>query len=227
MAPPTRPDAGAAHSLRFPARPTRFTTIHRYLPDFTRLGAPPDATTTRPQQQMEVHAHELQPHRSHCAGQSDHALHGTGVGRPSVSPGNFGMLRVGCCEGRDSERGIAWRCGDSLLWPQFLKLGPGEPVLDHTTFARTHVWLPLEWHETPWVLVGAGELVFKLAGGAVDDLHSLGLASLSRCWKRRTGQPILACEFISIRDGTIGAVDRTNRAMPGWPVDLLAHGGQP
>jgi hypothetical protein len=37
------------------------------------------------------------------------------MGRPSIPPGvYFRMLMVGYFEGIDSERGIAWRCADSL-----------------------------------------------------------------------------------------------------------------
>ena len=40
------------------------------------------------------------------------------------------MLFVGYFESLASERGIAWRCADSLFLRQFLKLGPGEAVPD-------------------------------------------------------------------------------------------------
>ena len=37
------------------------------------------------------------------------------TGRPGIPPGvYFRMLMVGYLEGLDSERGIAWRCADSL-----------------------------------------------------------------------------------------------------------------
>src|SRR5919206_4416835 len=43
------------------------------------------------------------------------------MGRPSIAPGvYFRMLMVGYFEGIDSERGIAWRCADSLSLRQFL-----------------------------------------------------------------------------------------------------------
>ena len=38
-----------------------------------------------------------------------------GKGRPSIPPGTYmRMLLVGFFEGLDSERGIAWRCADSM-----------------------------------------------------------------------------------------------------------------
>ena len=42
------------------------------------------------------------------------------MGRPSIAPGvYFRMLMVGYFEGIDSERGIAWRCADSLSLKRF------------------------------------------------------------------------------------------------------------
>lgn len=44
-----------------------------------------------------------------------------GKGRPGIAPGiYFRMLLVGYMEGIDSERGIAWRCADSLGLREFL-----------------------------------------------------------------------------------------------------------
>ena len=46
-------------------------------------------------------------------------------GRPSVPPGVFfRMLFVGYFEGIDSQRGIAWRCSDSMSLRSFLGLLP-------------------------------------------------------------------------------------------------------
>src|SRR5436305_10487502 len=45
-------------------------------------------------------------------------------GRPSLPPGRyFRMLLVGYFEGIDSERGLEWRCADSLSLREFLRLG--------------------------------------------------------------------------------------------------------
>ena len=77
-----------------------------------------------------------------------------GVGRPSVPPGRyFRMLFVGYFEGLDSERGIAWRCADSLSLRQFLKLGACEAVPDHSTLSRTRARLPLAVHDAVFALV--------------------------------------------------------------------------
>src|ERR1700735_3720551 len=53
-------------------------------------------------------------------------------GRPSLPPGRyFRMLLVGYFEGIDSERGLEWRCADSLSLRAFLRLGEREGVPDH------------------------------------------------------------------------------------------------
>ena len=82
------------------------------------------------------------------------ASYASGVGRPSVPPGRyFRMLLVGYFEGLESERGIAWRCADSLSLRQFLKLGTSEAVPDHSTLSRTRARLPLELHDGVFALV--------------------------------------------------------------------------
>src|SRR3954464_10587530 len=76
-------------------------------------------------------------------------------GRPSVPPGRyFRMHLVGYFEGIDSERGLEWRCADSLSLREFLRLGTTEPVPDHSWLSKTRGRLPLEVHEAvfAWVL---------------------------------------------------------------------------
>ena len=58
-------------------------------------------------------------------------------GRPSIPPGTyFRMLLVGYFEGIDSQRGIAWRCADSLALREFLGLGLEDRVPDHSDEPR-------------------------------------------------------------------------------------------
>src|SRR4029453_13978062 len=76
-------------------------------------------------------------------------------GRPSLPPGRyFRMHLVGYFEGIDSERGLEWRCADSLSLREFLRLGTTEPVPDHSWLSKTRSRLPLEGHEAifTWVL---------------------------------------------------------------------------
>ncbi len=81
-------------------------------------------------------------------------------GRPSLPPGRyFRMLLIGYFEGIDSERGLEWRCADSLSLREFLRLGEREPVPDHSWLSRTRGRLPLELHDQvfTWVLQRLGE----------------------------------------------------------------------
>jgi hypothetical protein len=61
------------------------------------------------------------------------------MGRPGLPPGiYFRLLLIGCFEGIDSERGIAWRAADSLALRDFIGVSLGGHAarsLDH--FADT------------------------------------------------------------------------------------------
>ncbi len=83
------------------------------------------------------------------------SYYAAGRGRPSLPPGRyFRMLLVGYFEGIDSERGLEWRCADSLSLREFLRLGERDPVPDHSWLSRTRARLPLEVHDAvfTWVL---------------------------------------------------------------------------
>lgn len=58
-------------------------------------------------------------------------------GQPSIPPGvYFRMLMVGYFEGIESERGIEWRCTDSLSLRRFLGIANTARVPDHSTLSR-------------------------------------------------------------------------------------------
>ena len=58
------------------------------------------------------------------------------MGAPSVPPGRyFRMHLVGYFEGIDSERGLEWRCSDSLSLRAFLRLGA---VIGYRTIPGCH-----------------------------------------------------------------------------------------
>jgi transposase len=58
-------------------------------------------------------------------------------GRPSIAPGiYFRMLFVGYFEGIESERGLEWRCSDSLSLRTFLGVLVSERVPDHSSLSR-------------------------------------------------------------------------------------------
>src|SRR5512133_3658219 len=94
-------------------------------------------------------------------------------GRPSLPPGRyFRMHLVGYFEGIDSERGLEWRCADSLSLREFLRLGTTERenlrkrYLVHVAGYNLGLILRL--------LVGAGTPREFVAGAAA---HLLALAT--------------------------------------------------
>ena len=77
------------------------------------------------------------------------------MGAPSLPPGRyFRMHLVGYFEGLNSERGLEWRCADSLSLRDFLGLDLRARVPDHSWLSRVRARLPLEVHEQvfAWVL---------------------------------------------------------------------------
>ena len=69
------------------------------------------------------------------------------VGRPGLAPGVYvRMLLVGYFEGIDAERGIAWRCADSLALRGLLGLPLSQSPPDHSTVSRTRRLIDLETH---------------------------------------------------------------------------------
>src|SRR3546814_11892966 len=77
------------------------------------------------------------------------------MGAPSLPPGRyFRMLLIGYFEGIDSERGIVWRCSDSLSLREFLRLSSRDKVPDHSWLSKTRSRLPHEVHDQifGWVL---------------------------------------------------------------------------
>jgi transposase len=82
------------------------------------------------------------------------------MGAPSLPPGRyFRMHMIGYFEGIDSERGIAWRCSDSLSLREFLRLASRDKVPDHSWLSKTRSRLPHEVHEKVfgWVLAVVAE----------------------------------------------------------------------
>ena len=77
------------------------------------------------------------------------------LGRPSLAPGiYFRLLLIGYFEGIDSERGIAWRCADSLSLRSFVGYEISDVSADHSTISRTRRLIDLETHQVvfQWVL---------------------------------------------------------------------------
>ena len=70
------------------------------------------------------------------------------MGRPGIPPGTyFRMLLVGYFEGIGSQRGIAWRCADSLSLREFLSVPLTANTPDHSSLTRVRDRLPLSIHQ--------------------------------------------------------------------------------
>ncbi len=113
-------------------------------------------------------------------------------GRPSIAPGvYFRMLLVGYFEGIDSQRGIAWRCADSLGLRQFLGLGLDEPSPDHSTLTNTRKRLPAEVFEEVFQFVLAIAAVKGLVAGKTVGVDSTTLeanAAMKSIVRKDTGE---------------------------------------
>jgi IS5 family transposase len=113
-------------------------------------------------------------------------------GKPSIPPGVFfRMLFVGYFEGIDSQRGIAWRCADSLSLRSFLGFTLGESTPDHSTLTNTRKRLPAEVFDEvfTFVLKMAGEK--KLLSGKAAGVDSTTLeanAAMKSIVRRDTGE---------------------------------------
>jgi transposase len=114
------------------------------------------------------------------------------IGRPSVPPGvYFRMLLVGYFEGIGSQRGIAWRCGDSLSLREFLGIPLTEETPDHSSLTRVRDRLPLEIHTAvfQWILKLAAENgLIKGKTVAVDSTTLEANAAMKSIVRRDTGE---------------------------------------
>jgi transposase len=83
-----------------------------------------------------------------------------GKGRPGIPPGiYFRMLMIGYLEGLGSERGIAWRCADSLTLREFLGYELTESTPEHSTLSVIRKRIDVETHQEvfSWILDRLGE----------------------------------------------------------------------
>jgi len=114
------------------------------------------------------------------------------LGAPSLPPGRyFRMHMIGYFEGIDSERGIAWRCSDSLSLRAFLRLGSRDKVADHSWLSKTRSRLPHEVHEKVfgWVLALVGERgLVKGERIGVDGSTMEANAALRSIVRRKNGE---------------------------------------
>lgn len=114
------------------------------------------------------------------------------MGAPSLPPGRyFRMHLVGYFEGIESERGLEWRCADSLSLREFLGLELQQRVPDHSWLSRTRCRLPLEVHERvfAWVLERLAERGLVRGARIGVDASTMEANAAMRAIRRRdTGE---------------------------------------
>lgn len=115
-----------------------------------------------------------------------------GKGRPGIEPGvYFRMLLIGYMEGIDSERGIAWRCADSLGLREFLGFTLTEATPDHSSLSVIRRRLDLATHGDvfKWVLkVLTEEGLIKGKTIGVDATTLEANAAMRSIVRRDTGE---------------------------------------
>jgi transposase len=145
-------------------------------------------------------------------------------GRPSIVPGvYFRMLFVGYFEGIESERGLEWRCADSLSLRTFLGVQMNERVPDHSSLSRMRSRLEGEVYDEVFRLVlgiveAKGLLRGKVAG--VDSTYLRADASMKTIVRKDTGDDYATylktlCEAQGIENPTVEDARRMDRKREG------------
>jgi IS5 family transposase len=146
------------------------------------------------------------------------------AGRRSIPPGvYFRMLFVGYFEGIESERGLAWRCSDSLSLRDFLGLLPHESVPDHSSLSRIRTRLAGSVYDEVFRLVlriveTKGLLRGKVAG--VDSTYLRADASMKTIVRKDTEQSYQEylkklCQEQGIENPTVDDCRRIDRKRKG------------
>ena len=114
------------------------------------------------------------------------------MGRRGIPPGvYFRMLLVGYFEGIGSQRGIAWRCADSLSLRAFLGTPLIEETPDHSSLTRVRDRLPLEVHAAVFrfvLKVAASRGLLKGKTVAVDATTLEANAAMKSIVRRDSGE---------------------------------------
>jgi transposase len=113
-------------------------------------------------------------------------------GQPSIPPGvYFRRLLVGYFEDLDSQRGIAWRCADSLSLRQFLGIPLEDATPDPKTLSNTRRRLPKEVFDEVFQFVLSIAAEQKLLSGQTVGVDSTLLeanAAMKSIVRRDTGE---------------------------------------
>ncbi len=114
------------------------------------------------------------------------------LGAPSVPPGRYFRIHlVGYFEGIHSERGLEWRCSDSLSLREFLRLESRQRVPDHSWLSRTRKRLSLDVHGEvfDWVLALIAEAGLVQGDRVGVDASTMEAnAALRNIVQRTTGE---------------------------------------
>jgi len=103
----------------------------------------------------------------------------------------FRLLLIGYFEGRDSERGMAWRAQDSLALRRLLGLRLNDCPPDHSTISRTRRLIDLETHRevSTWALrLVAEKRLLKGQTLGIDAGTLEANAALRTIVRRETGE---------------------------------------
>ncbi|HXD86058.1 MAG TPA: transposase, partial [Urbifossiella sp.] len=141
-------------------------------------------------------------------------------GQPSLPPGvYFRMLLIGYFEGLDrldSQRGIAWRCSDSLSLRAFLGIPLNEGTPDHSTLTNTRKRLPQEvFDEVFQFVLGIAEAKKLIAGKTVgvDSTTLEANAAMKSIVRRDTGEDWQEYVTRLMREeGVIGPDEKPSKA---------------
>ena len=113
-------------------------------------------------------------------------------GRPGIPPGvYFRMLFIGYFEGINSQRGIAWRCEDSLSLRKFLGIKLTESTPDHSSLTRVRDRLGVEVAEEVFAFLLKMACDRKLIAGTqvgVDATTLEANAAMKSIVRRDTGE---------------------------------------
>lgn len=145
-------------------------------------------------------------------------------GRPSIAPGvYFRMLFVGYFEGIESERGLEWRCSDSLSLRTFLGVQMNARVPDHSSLSRMRARLDSKVYDEVFrqvlgIVESKGLLRGKVAG--VDSTYLRADASMKTIVRKDTGDDYTTylkklCEAQGIENPTVEDARRMDRKRKG------------
>ncbi len=114
------------------------------------------------------------------------------IGRPSIPPAvYFRMLLVGYFEGLGLQRGIAWRCADSLSLREFLGVPLTGDTPDHSSLTRVRDCLPEEVHAAvfQWALrLVAEQGLMPGKTAAIDSTFLEANTAMKSIVRRDTGE---------------------------------------